>query len=226
MKKSIVKLVSLMLVFAISVVVLSSCIPNGWYTEDNYFPEGYTCGFTISPGNTHDSYYWVETYEECLAAIELLKSHGSSFKESTIFTYEGDLFDTKYCFSIDRHRADKIDFGENPFDRRAEDVVVTSYAFYDEVTIDELVYSYVSRYQCYSLFGQKKFFDLYKNNPDILSSNLEYSQEVSDNTDVIICSNDDMSRLFVIHSLGAGGKKITIDKSGVDVILDSISIVE
>ena len=45
-------------------------------------------------------FWWVETYDECMEAIELLKSHDSTFRKTAIFTYDGELFDTKYCFKI------------------------------------------------------------------------------------------------------------------------------
>ena len=161
MKDSVKRLIAFVLMICTfgSTLLLSSCSPKGTPVEDdndwaseipngsffNYFPEGYTGGFGIEPGNP-SACYWVETYEECQAAIDLLKSHGSTFSETAIFTYEGYLFDTKYCFFIDRNKADYIPYGDNPFDRKAEEVKVVSYAFCEDVTIDELIYSYITLY--------------------------------------------------------------------------------
>lgn len=165
---------SIAILILISILVLSSCEylpflsdneqsdvqsnPQGdEFVDGNHpyhylFPEGYTGGFNHQPG-ANIEYWWVETYEECLAAIELLKSHDSTFDESVIFTYEGDLFDTKYCFKIttnNRH-TEKIKFGDNPFDRRALNVKVKSYAFFEDVTIDEINHSYVNDYKVSSM---------------------------------------------------------------------------
>ena len=118
---------------------------------DNYFPDGYTGGMGI-PSGSDVEYYWVETYEECVEAIELLKSHGSTFERWPIFTYNGELFDTKYCFKMNGAKSDKIQYGENPFDRKSEGVRVQSIVFMEEVTIDELVYENIAFYDAYILF--------------------------------------------------------------------------
>lgn len=165
-----------------SIILLSSCdyygnyfIKNGRHPKDTYFPEGYTGGFGISHGDTDAAYYWVETYEECIAAIELLKSHGSGFYPKAIFSYEGELFDTKYCFSIGRKYSDKIEYGENPFDRWAKEVHISAYCFYNEVTIDELIYSYVSNYNGL-YFQSRNIYKAYSENPDVLNEEDIYYQ--------------------------------------------------
>ena len=116
------KFIVIILLLSIS-LSLYSCSTNEETPGDQYFyPENYTCGFpnyNVFP-NSLTEIWWVETYEECLEAINLLKSHDSTFMKSAIFTYEGDLFDTKYCFIIkDTPLVEKISFGDNPFDRHA-----------------------------------------------------------------------------------------------------------
>ena len=157
--KSIQKILSIILVLVLSFSLIScekdkktdkeikdgpGCTDDDW----DFYPEGYTAGF---PEDAKDSgaqleTWWVETYEECIAAIELLASHGSTFYERSFFAYEGDLFDTKYCFRISNDYAEPIKFGDNPFDRKADSVFVMSYAFFEDVTIDELNYSSLSSY--------------------------------------------------------------------------------
>ena len=97
------------------------------------YPEGYSGGFDQSPGENVE-FWWVETYEECLAAIDLLKSHGSSFSPNLVLAYDGELFDSKYCFTFTGvgSKTDKIKWGDNPFDRHAENVTIRSFAFFEE----------------------------------------------------------------------------------------------
>ena len=186
MKKT-AKLISALLVLVLSITTLSSCGLidyvigtddgdneganglDGNHKNQSLFPKGYTGGFPYAdqPGNEVE-FWWVETYEECLAAIELLKSHGSTFEESAIFTYDGELFDTKYCFKISgtNKYTEDIEFGDNPFDRRAGDVEIKSYAFFDDVTIDEINYSDVSDYcpDCIIYIFDKDFREYCKEN--------------------------------------------------------------
>lgn len=147
------------LVFCLIVCLLVPCVTScgplfGWPMND--LPEGYTGGFGISYGSNME-YYWVESYEECIEAIELLKSHDSTFSESIVFTYEGEFFDTKYCFKIDGHNSENIKYGENPFDRRALNVKIESYGFFEDVSIDELNFSYVSDYDVIHLSPNNNF---------------------------------------------------------------------
>ena len=164
MKKHLIKLISIVLVLVLSMLTLSSCGVveyinglfdsesqdvggdkggiDGNHTSWHFFPEGYTCGFPdlINKPAPRIEFWWVETYEECMDAINLLKSHGSTFAESAIFTYDGDLFDTKYCFQITLEHVltEPIKFGDNPFKRRAGDVEITSYAFFEDVMIEQI----------------------------------------------------------------------------------------
>ncbi len=148
---------------------------------DNYFPDGYTGGMGI-PSGSDVEYYWVETYEECVEAIELLKSHGSTFEQWPIFTYNGELFDTKYCFKMNGARSDEIQYGENPFDRKSEGVRVQSIVFVEDVEIDELVYEDIAFYDSYILFvpgtSELGVLDEYPN-----ADGFTYEWVVDDSTD-------------------------------------------
>ncbi len=162
MKTTIKKITVFVLIVCILILSLFSCSfvetqredideKVGNHDSENYFPDGYTGGMGI-PSGSDVEYYWVETYEECVEAIELLKSHGSTFEQWPIFTYNGELFDTKYCFKMNGARSDEIQYGENPFDRKSEGVRVQSIVFMEEVTIDELVYENIAFYDAYILF--------------------------------------------------------------------------
>ena len=123
------------------------------YDAYDFYPEGYTCGFPDSYDPSYFWYeiWWVETYDELIEAIELLKSHGSTFEKTSFFTYDEELFDTKFCITIpnDGDYTDDIKFGDNPFDRKASGVKIESYAFFEDVTIDELNYGNVLDYHIY-----------------------------------------------------------------------------
>ena len=144
MKKHLIKFISVVLIFILSAFTLSSC---GLMYRTRFFkyPDGYTAGFGYNHPMDSTEYAWVETYEEVEEAIELLSSHGSNFYKTAFFNYEGDLFDTKYCFKF-QGKKDNIKYGENPFDRYAEKVYIYSYAFFEDVTIDELVFSHLIDY--------------------------------------------------------------------------------
>ena len=182
MKNQFIKTVSCVLVFVLTALMLSSCgvidyfnsmLNDGELQNTNsgttdgidgnhsyhyLFPEGYTGGFRHQPGENIE-YWWVETYEECLEAIELLKSHGSTFANDILLTYDGDLFDCKYCFMIMGVGAttEEIEWGDNPFDRYANNVYLNCYAFFDDVSIDELNYSLVSNYDTYLIVGESGY---------------------------------------------------------------------
>ena len=166
MKKHLFKFVSILLIFVLTVLSLSSC---GLYLSTNAFkyPKGYTGGFgSRDPASTAE-FAWVETYEEVLAAVELLSSHGSRFFKNTFFSYDGDLFDTKYCF-VFLFEKDYVKFGENPFDRYAGEIYIQSFAFFEEVTIEELIYSSTSRYDVLYFYPYDNFQKYYQTN-DILT---------------------------------------------------------
>ena len=169
------QILSLMLLLALALTNLSSCFSHdkmdteadvkgdagkndntdkvGVHPKWNFYPEGYTAGFPrmINKPAPRLEFWWVETYEEALVAIELLRSHGSTFANSAVFTHDGELFDTKYCFKIclEQKDTEEIKFGDNPFDRCAKNVEITSYAFFDDVTIDEINRSDVLDYEVY-----------------------------------------------------------------------------
>lgn len=173
------KVISLCLLIAMlcSVLLSSSC--DG-ITEDEYtgfYPKGYTGGFSREPGATTE-FWWVETYEECIEAIKLLKSHGSTFTDDALLAYDGDLFDCKYCFMMNEvtgigGATEKIEWGDNPFDRYAKDVYLFCFAFFDDISIDELNYSTVARHNGYLVAVKSQFF-AFKN--EINVDNIEITQ--------------------------------------------------
>ena len=141
--------------------------------------------------------WWVETYEELLIAIEKLNSHGSTFDEDqcSIVNYEGNLFDVKYCIFINPNLngSDRISFGDDPFDRRAVNVSIYTWCFFDDVTIDEINYSYVISYRGFLLRLTDHFLDNHTQN-NIITSPIKYTTQIIEESInicvVVICSEE------------------------------------
>ena len=180
------------------------------------YPEGYTGGFSYHlDAYPQTEYHWVETYDEAMAAVELLESHGSTFVKSPIFSYDGDLFDTKYCFVIESNNAEFVQFGDDPFDRRAENVRVHCYGFFEDVTIDEIVYSFVKDYD--------KVYLSASNDIETQPKNLRFKWDLDN------CGGnayDDANRYyFSLDRSGKNGEKIELSEECVNAIMGSIEFV-
>ena len=132
-----------------------------------------------------------------------------------------NLFDTKFCISINERSSKRIKYGENPFDRRAKVVSVHAYAFYEDVTIDELNYSYTSNYSCYALYATEDFYNLYKSegcfSSDMMGG-IDFSGE-----DVIVYGKDSKTVLLKIRTTKMIPEKIP--QSGAVEILNSIAMI-
>lgn len=196
-------------------LALSSC---GWiFSRKSIFPEGYTGGFGIPYGSGFEI-YWVETYEEAVDAMNQLKSHGSTFYKTAIFSYEGDLFDTKYYFQFG-HKKDNVKYGDNPYDRWAEDVVVGSVAFFEDVTIDELVYSNIEDYTYVTCATAHYFDEVCERYPNISSLPLEYKFYEEKHEHILSYNGE-----IIVHFYGgidSEGKQIPPEE-GVEAIRNSI----
>lgn len=210
MKRTISLIISA--VILVSTLLLSSCGPV--FGKERIFPEGYTGGFGIDYGSRVE-FYWVETYEEAVQAMELLKSHGSTFAKTAIFSYEGDLFDTKYCFKIYGRKADYVKFGDNPYDRYAADVEVSSFGFFEDVTIDELVYSDINDYSFLYFSPTSDFTKTYADKTEPFVDNLQFEWNETHTGGKIYHGKD--------HILNIGGKEISDEC--LDVILNSLEFI-
>ena len=69
--RQLIKIISATVILA-TLFSLCSC-GHIWRGGSINYPEGYTGGHGISYGSSVE-YYWVESYEECLDAIETIKS--------------------------------------------------------------------------------------------------------------------------------------------------------
>ena len=215
------KLIAILLLAA--TLMLSSC---GYpFVRKSIFPEGYTGGFGIEYGSGHEI-YWVETYEECVEAMDQLKSHGSTFQKNIIFSYEGDLFDTKYCFMF-LHKKDGVKYGDNPYDRWADKVVVLTVGFFEDVTIEELVYSDVYDYRGIRSSKVSYFDEICEKYSNVPSLKLEY-KFYRDTTQhgyahhVLSYEGEDWVYLFVDDDNDNNGEDSRLSQEYIDAILNSI----
>ena len=211
MRRLLFNLISVTLIIVTALLSLTSC---AWFRKLN----GYTGGFGSGGPMDNSEYRWVETYEEAQEAIELLESHDSTLYKSAIFSYEGDLFDTKYCFVFMGARDPMKNHGDNPFDRWAELVEVRVYGFFDDVSIDEIEYSYVHNYDVVYLNETTEFFRTHESDSDfnIDLVTLSWTDEHS-NTLVIM----DQLPYFEIYREKDSGY-VELSEECVQVILESI----
>ena len=125
-----------------------SCYPT--------YSEGYTGGFDLSDPkhNSINDYeiHWLETYEELLVAVEHLRAAGNTINIS-LPSYETEGVDAKYYISFKRKGSNHLEEGQEWYDRGGiSHINIDYYGFVDDVTIEELVYSYVSRYNCFTVY--------------------------------------------------------------------------
>jgi predicted small lipoprotein YifL len=213
------KIISAILVIFTLLFCLTSCGPVFTFPPlpKMGYPEGYTGGFKNIDDRSETECWWVETYDELMEAVDLLKSHGSTFEKSIISDYDGDLYDTKYCITIDRKagETEKIKYGDNPFDRKAVGVAIVSYAFFEDVTIDELNYSYITKYDVMTIMQGRSL-----NEGD---AELKFDSWVWDHYDggrkYILC-NDEERILFV--SRCKDGTYSEIPDEVLDAVADSL----
>ena len=128
--------------------------------KDRIVPVGYTAGIT---GDYHAhlvyGYYWLETYEEVLEAVELLKSHDSTILRSIAFDCDDEILDSKFCFKYARSKAEPLEEGKNFFDRKIDNCEFIWFGFLEDVNIDELLYSYIDRYASVNIWYVKSHRD-------------------------------------------------------------------
>jgi hypothetical protein len=63
---------------------------------------------------------WLDTYEEVLEAIEVLRSRGNTVYSTFGFDYESELIDSRYLFMCEKENADPLEEGKDFFDRKLE----------------------------------------------------------------------------------------------------------
>ena len=109
--------------------------------------DGYTGGLSDRQAYHHEyEMYWLETYDEVLNAVELLKTHGSIITCSLGFNYDSDVIDSKFCFLFKKENAEPLEEGKEFFDRKIDDGEFIWFGFFEDITIDDLVYDTIVYY--------------------------------------------------------------------------------
>lgn len=144
MKKSLKLVISLVLCLA---VVLSFVSCGLIYQPKR--PAGYTGGWAINHSGV--DIYWVETYEEAMEAIEHLEAYDNEIKQGLISSYENEKVDAKYCFMLYTNNTKKRKKGQKWYDHKYSKVNVVYFGFLDNVTIEELEYSFFDKYKSFSV---------------------------------------------------------------------------
>ena len=212
------RIVSAILIIFTLLFCLTSC---GQVFRSSIYPEGYIGGVGISYGSG-TQLYWVETYEEALECIELLKSHGSTISESLLYSYEGDLFDTKYLFRF-CGKKDAAKYGDNLCDRYAENVSVETYGFFEDVDIKDFEYTYISNFDVLYFEPHLDFYRAYNSDEDIDRDLLTYESYENLSTDLktyLTVSYD--KTLLALTYRSKNNEQTKLDEECINAILDSL----
>ena len=155
MKKLVRKIVCLFLCISV-LLSLTSCdaIYKKLKEANSKVPPGYTGGFNTDP-HYHNTYEikWLETYDELINAVTLLKANGTKIgdkrylRREPIFNCEEYGLDVKFCIKFNRNLAEEFKEGKDYFDRHIEYVDIKCYVFLESVSINELEYDLLSRYK-------------------------------------------------------------------------------
>ena len=169
MKKTAKILISLLLIVSVALSIASceavgyilsrfdrteSRGPYDWY-EGCPVPKGYTGGLFV-PYEFHELYEikWLETYEELQDAITRLRAHGTEIHPIALFDCEEYGFDLKFCIVFKRPK-EQLSEGQGYFDRKLDGVEISTYVFFENITIEELVYKEVITLQCIHINNYK-----------------------------------------------------------------------
>lgn len=113
--------------------------------------DGYTGGFHMEPHFVGDHYFfWFETYDELMEVLNRTRAYGTKIPVTPYFDCEEEYgVDVKFCVTIPSKYAEDLEEGKDCFDQYLNDysIDIHSFVFFDEVSIDELVYSDYSSYR-------------------------------------------------------------------------------
>ena len=209
--------------FAVLVTIFLSIFGDLDYTGGQY---GTHVGYS-----NHEQWWWVETYDECQNAIDQLESRRSTFDESVIFTYDGEAFDVKYCFVLEKNSF--LKYGRNnPFKHKNEGVGIYAYIFFDDTSIDDFAYSYVHKYCAYYFYMNPEYIENGKYlDIDVDDLDVTFNPNVADSHwKNFICKSWDYKLKGtdeIVFSFFGGyeDKMIPLSDADIDAILDSVVVI-
>ena len=107
--------------------------------------------------------HWVETYEEFIEIINVLKEYETDIPDVFLSSYENDAVDAKYCFYFSKS-SHKIKKGQEWYERKLSELEILYVGFLDRISIEELEYSSYSKHKSIVFRGvHTKTLDDYQN---------------------------------------------------------------
>ena len=141
----LLSLVSCEIISTANILIREFRILYGLY-EDS---DGYTGGFPMEPHFASSfAFNWFETYDELMEALNRTRAYGTKIPVTPYFDCEEEYgVDVKFCVLMPRKYEEDLKEGQDCFDQYIYSIGIHSFVFFDEVSIDELVYSDYSSYR-------------------------------------------------------------------------------
>ena len=116
------------------------------YDDSFPFPEGYTGGLIFDyKWHLEHEVKWLDTYDELKDAVTRLRAHGTEGPTTVVFDCEEYGLDLKFCIVSTRYRSEELAEGQGYFDRYLSSVSIYTYVFFEDVSIDDMMYDEISR---------------------------------------------------------------------------------
>ena len=120
------------------------------YDESFPFPKGYTGG--VSPNyqvHLDCEVKWLDTYDELKDAVTRLRAHGTEVDPTVLFDCEEYGLDLKFCVISPRYLSEELSEGQGYFDRKLASVSISTYVFFEDASIDEIIFDWLLYDQSY-----------------------------------------------------------------------------
>ena len=120
------------------------------YDESFPFPKGYTGGVETNY-QWHLDYEvkWLDTYDELKDAVTRLRAHGTEVDPTVLFDCEEYGLDLKFCLISPRYLSEELSEGQGYFDRKLIRVSISTYVFFEDASIDEIIFDWLLYDQSY-----------------------------------------------------------------------------
>ena len=120
------------------------------YDESFPFPKGYTGGVNTNY-QWHLDYEvkWLDTYDELKDAVTRLRAHGTEVAPTVVFDCEEYGLDLKFCVISPRYLSEELSEDQGYFDRYLVSVSISTYVFFEDASIDEIIFDWILYDQSY-----------------------------------------------------------------------------